>query len=120
MNAEVARQLHPPRLPESFVGWTPADALLAFGLGLLLAGVLLALLGPALRPRPRRIGLREEIRRALALPPGEAMQALAALARRRGLSLTPAEEAAVYAHDPGPMVESLAKRLGARQPGGGR
>lgn len=120
MKGEVAHQLHPPRLPEAFVGWTAADLLLSFGVGLALAALAVFLLGPALRRRPARPSLRLEIREARALPPGEAMQALAALAARRGLALTETERAALYAADPGPAVEALANRLSARQPGGGR
>ncbi|RRH72325.1 hypothetical protein [Falsigemmobacter faecalis] len=114
MSAGVAANLHPPRLPEAFLTAGPADYLLAFGLGLLLAGLIWWLIAPGLKRRPPRIPLRAAAQAARDLPPGEGMLALAALAAKRGVELTSAEQSALYAPDPGPAREALAARLSRR------
>lgn len=111
MNNDVVAALHPPRLPEAFTAAGPADYLLAFGLGLALAALVVWLFAPALRRRPRPLPLRKALSEASALPSGEAMLRLAALAEARGVTLKPEETAALYARDPGPEAEALATRL---------
>lgn len=115
MSAEVVAHLHPPRLPEAFTQGSFADYLLAFGIGLALAALLLGLLGPALHRRAPRPSRAQALAQARALPPGDAMLALAALAQRRGIPLTDEERAALYSETPGPAAEALARRLQRRR-----
>lgn len=117
MSADVVANLHPPRLPEAFTTPGPADFLLAFGLGLLISALILWLIAPGLKRRPARVSPRAAAKAARELPPGEGMLALATLAAERGTALTPQEQAALYAPDPGAAREALAERLSRR---GGR
>ena len=118
MSAEVAAKLHPPRFPESFTGIGPADLLLAFGLGLLLAALLLMLLRPVMRGRKHAEPWHQRLQTAADLPPSEAMPRLAALAQERGLSLTMSESDALYRSPSPEVATALAQRL--KQHGGRR
>ncbi|MFC0278330.1 hypothetical protein ACFOHK_20370 [Falsigemmobacter intermedius] len=111
MSAEVVARLHPPRLPEAFTTAGPADLLLAFGLGLLGFGLVFWLIAPALTRRTVPPSARARAKAARALPPGEGMLALAELAAQQGTGLTPEEQRALYARDPGATPEALADRL---------
>lgn len=100
MSADLALRLHPPRLPEAFaaLGWD--DALAAFGIGLLLAALILTLAGPALRRRESPPSLARRFAEAAALPPEERLLALVRLLESRGGRLSEAERAALYAGAP--------------------
>lgn len=109
--AEIVVALHPPRLPAGFAaaGWP--DLLATFGLGLLAAAALAALLGPALRPRLRPRSLREELDRLRGLPPGDRLVAQLRLARARGVVLPPELRAALYGATP-PDPDRLDRIIG--------
>jgi len=114
---EIVPLLHPPRLPESFTAGGSADLLLAFGLGLLLAGVIVMLASPLLVTRPRSRPLRAHLADLDRLPAIDRLHGLALLAHERGIALTEAERAALYGG--GAMVDDAVASLGARIPGGG-
>lgn len=115
MSADVVAHLHPPRLPEAFTQGTAADYLLAFGIGLALAALLIGFLAPALQRRAPRPSRAQTLAEARALPSGAAMLALADLAQRRGIALTAEERAALYSENPGAAAEALAQRLQRRR-----
>ena len=81
MTPEIVAELHPPRLPADFIATGWADLLAAFGLGLLLAALAAALIGPMLRPRPRRESVAARLARLGALPPDERLLGQLRLAR---------------------------------------
>ena len=114
---EIVSLLHPPRLPESFTQGGSADLLLAFGLGLLLAGVIVMLAAPLLVTRPRARPLRARLADLDRLPAADRLHGLAMLAHDRGIALTDAERAALYGG--GAMVDDAVASLGARIPGRG-
>lgn len=97
MTPEVVEALHPPRLPEGFaaLGW--ADLLAAFGVGLLLAALVLTVAAPLLQRRPPRPRLSARIAAAAALPPQDRLLALARLLAERGGTLPEDLRAGLYA-----------------------
>ena len=97
----IAEQLHPPRLPESFVAPHWGDFLAAFGLGLLLAAIILMLAGPVLQRRPRPPGLKARIAAAESLPGSERLLALTRLLIERGGTLPEDQRQALYRGQPG-------------------
>ena len=113
---EMVAALHAPRLPEGFtaLGWD--DLLAAAGLGLLLAAALLVLLGPILRPRPRRLRPAARIAATAGLPPAERLLALARLLHETGGQLPEDQRAALYAGQPGDpaRVDALILAAGRR------
>lgn len=103
MNAELLAALNPPRLQADMVATGWADALAAFGLGLLLAAGLVALAGPLLAPRRRPAGVEARLAALRALPPGERLLAQARLLAEAGARLPPDLRTSLYAgapHDP--------------------
>lgn len=87
MTPELVDALHDPRLPEAFTRLTIWDGMLALGLGLLLAALVLTLAAPLLKPRPRRASLSGRLGHAASLPPQERLLALARIAHDRGIAL---------------------------------
>ncbi len=114
--AAALAALNPPRLPESFAAFGWPDAVAALSAGLLLAALILLLAGPFLSRRPRKPGLRAELRAARALtPPARRLRLLHLLAERN--QALPADlSAALYA--PTPPVD-LDARLEALLRAGG-
>jgi len=100
MTPDILAELHPPRLPASVVATHWADLLAAFGLGLLLAALAVALLAPLLRPRPRRESVAARLARARTLPPGDRLIAQLALLRETGTPLPADLQAALYTATP--------------------
>lgn len=115
MSAEIAAQLHPPRLPEAFTATGLPEYLLAMGLGLLLACLIYALLVPFARGKPKAVPVQQRIKAALALPPETALLHLAQVAKDQGLALTKAEHAALYTKPEPSMIADLASRLTAKR-----
>lgn len=96
MSEDLIRALHPPRLPETFAAPGYADFLAAFGLGLLLAALILTLAMPFLRRRTPAPGWRARLAEAELLPAPERNIALAGILRDRGQSLPPEIAGALY------------------------
>ncbi|MBV0892111.1 hypothetical protein KTN05_09630 [Paracoccus sp. Z118] len=116
MTPEIVGALHDPRLPEAFTRLTIWDLLLALGLGLLLAALVLTLAAPLLSRRVRRPSLSGRLGHAASLPEGERLLALARIARERGVALPDEARAALYSGqcaDPA-WIEALI-RAGARR-----
>lgn len=117
MNPELAASLHPSRLPFAFVSLHPGDFIAIFGIGLLLAVLLLTIFAPLLRKRKRSPGLQAQIDSAAKLPPQERLLRLAVLLHERGGRLPEDQRQALYAAEPGEpeRLEAL-----IRQPRRGR
>lgn len=100
MTPDILAELHPPRLPADFTvpGWP--DLLAAFGLGLLLAALIAALLGPVLRPRPRKASLAHDLARLRALPPDARLLGQLRLMAARGAALPEDLRAQIYGPTP--------------------
>lgn len=115
MSPDLLASLHPPRLPESFAaaGWD--DFLAAFGLGLLLAALVVALAMPALRRRPRRPRVAERIAAAAKLPAPERLLALSRLLAERGGALPADQRAALYRGEGGDPARIEALILGRKR-----
>ena len=116
MTPDIVGALHAPRLPEAFTRLTVWDVMLALGLGLLLAALVLTLAAPLLSRRVRRPSLSGRISDAASLPEGERLLALARIARERGVTLPDETRAALYVGreaDPA-RIEALI-RSGARR-----
>lgn len=96
----IVAELHPPRLPAAFIDTQWQDLLAAFGLGLLLAALAVALLRPLLTPRPRRVSTAARLARLAALPPEDRLLGQLALLRERGTPLPDDLRAALYAPTP--------------------
>lgn len=96
MNANIAESLHPARLPTEFVklGWD--DLLAGFGLGLVLAALILTVLMPLFRKRPQLPGVKEQIRAAKSRPMPDRMLELVRLLAERGGTLTDEQRQALY------------------------
>ncbi|SHF18477.1 hypothetical protein SAMN05444339_10422 [Loktanella atrilutea] len=112
MTPEIVRDLHPPRLPADFVALGWSDLLAAFGVGLVLAGLVLIVLQPLLRPRTRPARLNDRIAAAAALPGDRRLLALSALLTERGQPLPDDLRHALYAgtpYDPA-RAEALLRR----------
>ncbi len=97
MTPDVVEALHPPRLPEAFAAMGWGDLLAAFGLGLLLAVLVLTLAAPLLQRRPPKPRLSARIAAAAALPPQDRLLALAQLLAERGGTLPEDLRAGLYA-----------------------
>ena len=116
MTPDVVSQLHPPRLPEAFTALGLHDLLEAFGLGLLLAALVLTLAAPLLTRRPRRPRATERIAAARRLPPEERLLALARLLAERGGALPDDQRTALYAGKGDPdRIEALILKAGGRR-----
>lgn len=101
MNPELAASLHPPRLPFAFVSLQPGDFLAFFGIGLLLAVLLLTVFAPLLRKRKRAPGAQAQIAAAAKLPPQERLFRLALILHERGGRLPEDQRHALYTGEPG-------------------
>lgn len=115
MTPDIVNDLHPARLPADFVTLGGPDLLAAFGIGLVMAGLILTLLHPMLRPRRRPIRIEDQIASAAHLPPADRLLALCALLVRRGTPLPDDLRHALYAgtaYDP-----ARAEALIRAQPG---
>jgi len=97
---DIVNDLHPARLPAEFVmmGWQ--DMLAAFGMGLILAGLIVTLLQPLLRQRSRPQRTEDRIAAAATLPPAERLLALSALLTDRGRRLPDDLRHALYSGAP--------------------
>ena len=115
MTPTVVADLHPPRLPAAFIdaGWP--DLLAAFGLGLLLAALAMALLRPLLRPRPRREGLAARLARLEGLAPEDRLLGQLRLLAERGTPVPDDLRAALYERTP-PEPARLDALLRGRRP----
>jgi len=100
MTPPIVADLHPPRLPADFIATGWPDLLAAFGLGLLLAAVVAALLVPLLRPRRRRESVVARLARLGELPPDERLLGQLRLAAATGTSLPDDLRAALYGRTP--------------------
>ena len=116
---DVIRDLHPPRLPEAFaaLGWP--ELLAAFGLGLLLALAIHAVIRPVLTRRPR-VALEPQLVRLRTLPPQERALAQARLLTRLGGSVPPDVAHLLYVADPAdprlePLIRDAYRRADKRQ-----
>lgn len=96
MTENLARALHPPRLPEAFAAPGIGDFLAAFGLGLIFATLILTLAMPALRRRQPVQSLRSQLAKAATLPAQERSLALARIAATTGRPLPPDLQQALY------------------------
>jgi hypothetical protein len=115
MIPDIVAELHPPRLPAEFTspGWP--DLLAAFGLGLLLAALVVALVAPILRPRPRRETPAMALARLRDLPPAQRQLGQLRLLAAAGTPLPDDLRAALYGPTP-PDPERLDALIrGARQ-----
>ncbi|WYK06819.1 hypothetical protein DWF04_018565 [Cereibacter sphaeroides f. sp. denitrificans] len=108
------RDLHPPRLPVAFASFGWAEALVAFGLGLLLALLLFELVRPAFI---RRSGfdLEAELARLAGLPPAERMLGQLRLLRRFDAPLPAEARAHLYRAGEAPPDLAPAIRAAARR-----
>lgn len=100
MNQDLIQTLNPPRLPADFVRTGAADLLAAFGIGLLIAAVLVFVLAPLLQRRPPRRRSTEVLRELRAMPAPERLIAAARLLAERGLALPETYSAALYRNAP--------------------
>lgn len=100
MNADLVSQLHPPRLPVAFtqLGWP--DLLAGFGVGLVLAALVILLATPFLNSRPRPKSLARRLEDIRALPPPQRLQELARLHADQGRTLPDDLRHALYAASP--------------------
>lgn len=114
---DIVTQLHPARLPESFtaLGWP--DLLAGFGIGLVMAALILTLIRPALRQRPRRVRLPERIAATRNLPAPDRLLALTAILTELGGHLPDDQRDALYSGGGGDpkRVEAL---ILSQRPGG--
>lgn len=104
------RDLHPPRLPVAFASFGWSEALVAFGLGLLLALLLFELVRPAFVRRPG-FDLEAELARLAGLPPAERMLGQLRLLRRLDAPLP--EETRAHLYRPGEAPPDLAPAVRA-------
>lgn len=117
MNADLIAALHPPRLPESFAALSMNDLLAAFGLGLLLAGLVLTVCAPLMQRRARRPGINERLRAIAPMLPQERAFELARLLQERGGTLSEDERQQLYTGEIGDLT-GLENRI--RHPERGR
>lgn len=100
--ADLVAQLHPPRLPAEATALAPGDLLAAFGLGLLLAALLVALAGPLLARRPAPETVADSLRRLARLPPDERLLGQLRLLADGGAPLPADVRDALYGRTPPP------------------
>ncbi|MGQ0563889.1 MAG: hypothetical protein ACT4OK_02300 [Gemmobacter sp.] len=117
MSPDIVAALHPPRLPAAFTAPQWQDFLSAFGIGLLLAALILTVAAPALHRRPRAPRLADRLRATGSLPRQERMVSLARLLAETGGTLPEDQRAALYSGqgDNPEMIEGLIRQAGARR-----
>src|SRR5690606_28999977 len=108
MKEDLIKALHPPRLPEAYATLGAMDLLAAFGIGLLLAALVLTLIAPLLQRRPRRVSLSARIESARALPPADRLLALTRLLASRGGAIPEELRPLLYRGSPPPSDSELA------------
>lgn len=112
----MVEALHPSRLPEAFVALNGFDFLAAFGLGLVLAALVMSLAQPFLQRRPRLLNLKAQLAQAADLGPDARERALLRLLEKRGLALPDDIRQALYQHaplDPKRLEDLLRRPAGA-------
>ena len=120
MNGELVQTLNPPRLPAEFVRTGMADILAAFGIGLLIAAVLIFILAPLFRRRPaprRAVDALGELR---GLPASDRLVAAARLLAERGAALPDSCHDALYlgaSYDAADLERLVADAWGGRRNG---
>lgn len=117
MTPDIVAALHAPRLPDYFTAPTGSDFLAAFGIGLILAVVIVTLAAPALHRRPRAVSLADRLKAAADLPPQERALTLVRLIVQRGGTVPQDQRAALYSRaggDPA-SLEALLRRGGGRR-----
>lgn len=92
----ISDELHPPRLPESFLALQWGDYLAAFGLGLLAAALILALLGPFFRRRIRPATIDQRLQETRDLPAPQRLLALTRILTEMGGTLPEDQRNALY------------------------
>jgi hypothetical protein len=117
MTHDIVAALHPPRLPAEFTTPVWQDFLSAFGVGLLLAALILTIAAPALHRRPRALRMSDRLSAAATMPLQERMAALAQLLAEAGGTLPEDQRTALYSgHGADPeMIEGLVRQAGARR-----
>jgi hypothetical protein len=117
MIPEIVADLHPPRLPAAFIAGGWADLLAAFGVGLVLAALAAALIGPLLKPRPRRQRVGDRLAQLRSLPPGDRLLGQLQLLQTTGTPLPEPMRAALYGRTPPDpeALEDLVRRRGRRR-----
>lgn len=112
MNPELVSSLHPPRLPTAFASLGFNDFLAIFGIGLLLAVLILIIFKPLLQKRVHLPGMQSRIAAAATLPPQERLLELARLLRERGGTLPDDQRRALYAGEAGDpeRIEALIRQ----------
>src|SRR5690606_12744710 len=108
MKEDLIKALHPPRLPEAYATLGALDLLAAFGIGLLLAALILTLIAPLLQRRPRNPSLSARIEKTRGLPPSERLLALARLLSARGGAIPDEMKPLLYRGSPPPSDSELA------------
>ncbi|MBO9457074.1 hypothetical protein J7376_17570 [Paracoccus sp. R12_1] len=103
---ELMQALAPPRLPSYMAMLTFAEALVLFGIGLLVGLAVWSLLRPLLVRRPSR---RTRIRATRDLPPQERLLAIARILGHLPTALRPAAYGAAPPPDPA-QIERIARR----------
>lgn len=117
MTPDIVAALHPPRLPADFTAPVWQDFLSAFGLGLILAALILTLATPALHRRPRAPRMADRIRAVSGLPVQDRLVALARLLAEAGGQLPEDQRAALYSGQGGDpaRIEDLIRQAGGRR-----
>lgn len=113
MNDDLLHSLHPPRLPEAFAAPGAGDFLAGFGLGLILAALILTLAMPLLRRRPAVPRMRARLAAVAALPEAERSLALARIATATGRPLPEDLRQDLYSRkgaDPGRLEALIRQR----------
>jgi hypothetical protein len=100
MTPEIVADLNPPRLPAEFIATGSPDLVAAFGVGLLLAALAAVLIGPLLKPRPRRQSLAARLAELRSLPPEDRQLGQLRLLRATGRPLPDEMRAALYGWTP--------------------
>lgn len=117
MTPDIVAALHPPRLPADFTAPVWQDFLAAFGLGLMLAALILTVVGPILRRKVRAPRLADRLGAAVQLPQAERLAALARLLSEVGGRLPDDQRAALYSGegDDPERVAQLVRQAGGRR-----
>lgn len=116
MTPGIVADLNPPRLPAEFIATGWPDLLAAFGIGLLLAALAAALVGPLLRPRPRSQRVADRLAKLRALPPDERLLGQLRLLGATDVELPETMRQALYGHTPPDpaALDDLLRRKGRR------
>lgn len=114
MTPEIIADLNPPRLPAEFIATGWQDLLAAFGLGLVVAALAAALIGPLLRPRPRRQRIADRLAQLRSLPPDERLIGQLRLMEATGAPLPESMRVALYGRTPPDpaALDDLVRRKG--------